>query len=150
MPRVTEPKDVVIAWQRGQRTNGREANAKYLADDIRLVLPGSDPIVGKEDCSRHFEKVEDSFKPLKASTVDGPYTVIISEGNLVAHRFRWFGETHDGQVVDLFIFNLYRVKAGKIDYFEEHYDTLSRAQYSYAYDAHAADRTFNPDTRVIN
>jgi hypothetical protein len=147
---VTDPKDVVIAWQRGQRTNGREANEKYLADDIRLVLPGSDPIVGKENCSRHFEKVEDSFAPLRESTVDGPYTVIISEGDFVAHRFRWYGETHDGQLVDLFIFNLYRVVAGKIDHFEEHYDTLSRAQYSYAYQVDEADRTFNPDTRVIS
>ena len=146
---VMDPKAVVIAWQRGQRTNGREANKKYLADDIRLVLPGKDPIVGKESCSEHFEKVEDSFKPLKASTVDGPYTVIIGEGDLVAHRFRWYGETHDGQVVDLFVFNLYRVVDGKIDYFEEHFDTLTRAQYSYAYDPLDEDRTFDPRTRVI-
>ena len=99
-----------------------------------FVLPGKDPIVGKAACSEHFAKVEDSFHPLKESTVDGPYTVIISEGNLVAHRFRWYGETLDGQLVDLFIFNLYRIVDGKIDYFEEHYDTLTRATYSYAYD----------------
>ncbi len=144
-----DPRGVVIAWQRGQRTDGRAANEKYLADDIRLILPGKDPIVGKKNCSEHFEKVEDSFGPLRESTVDGPYTVIISEGNLVAHRFRWYGETRDGQLVDLFIFNLYRVVADKIDYFEEHFDTLSRAQYSYAYDAIEADRTFDPDSRVI-
>jgi len=146
---VTDPKDVVIAWQRGQRIDGRAANEKYLADDIRLVLPGKNPIFGKENCSRHFEAVEDSFGPLRVSTVDGPYTVMIGEGDLVAHRFRWYGETHDGQLVDIFVFNLYRVVAGKIDYFEEHYDTLTRAQYSYAYDADSEDRTFDPDTRVI-
>jgi len=144
-----DPKAVVIAWQGGQRTDGRTANERYLADDIRLVLPGKDPIVGKEQCSRHFESVEDSFKPLKASTVDGPYTVIISEGDLVAHRFRWYGETHDGQIVDLFVFNLYQVTDGKISYFEEHFDTLSRAQYSYAYDSADEDRSFDPETRVI-
>lgn len=144
-----DPRGVVIAWQRGQRTDGRAANEKYLADDIRLVLPGKDPIVGKKNCSEHFEKVEDSFGPLRESTVDGPYTVIISEGNLVAHRFRWHGETRDGQLVDLFIFNLYRVVADKIDYFEEHFDTLSRARYSYAYDPNEVDRSFDPNTRVI-
>lgn len=144
-----EPKDVVLAWQRGQRIDGRAANEAYLADDIRLVLPGKDPIVGKAACSEHFAKVEDSFHPLKESTVDGPYTVIISEGNLVAHRFRWYGETLDGQLVDLFIFNLYRVVDGKIDYFEENYDTLTRATYSYAYDTGTEDRVFDPDTRII-
>ncbi len=41
-------------------------------------------------------------------------------------------------------------QTGKIDHFEEHYDTLTRAQYSYAYQADEADRTFNPDTRVIS
>lgn len=144
-----DPKDVVVAWQKGQRIDGRSANEKYLADDIRLVLPGKDPVVGKAECSAHFAAVEDSFGPLKESTVDGPFTVIVSEGNLVAHRFRWFGETHDGQLVDLFVFNLYRVVDGKIDYFEEHYDTLTRASYSYGYDASAEDRTFDPDTRII-
>lgn len=144
-----DPEGVVIAWQRGQRTNGRAANEKYLADGIRLVLPGKDPIVGKKACSEHFERVEDSFGPLDTSTVDGPYTVFISEGDLVAHRFRWCGTTHDGELVDLFIFNLYRVRDGKIDYFEEHYDTLTRARYSYAYDADPEDRAFDPETRII-
>jgi predicted SnoaL-like aldol condensation-catalyzing enzyme len=147
--RGMDPKGVVIAWQRGQRSDGRAANEKYLADDIKLVLPGKNPIVGKEACSEHFARVEDSFLPLRVSTVDGPYTVIISEGNLVAHRFRWFGETHDGQLVDLFIFNLYRVNDGKIDYFEEHYDTLTRARYSYGYEVNAEDRVFDPETRII-
>ena len=150
MASAMDPKGVVIAWQRGQRTDGRAANERYLAESIRLVLPGKDPIVGKRACSEHFEKVEDSFGPLKVSTIDGPYTVFVSEGDLVAHRFRWHGATRDGQLVDLFIFNLYRVREGKIDHFEEHFDTLTRAGYSYAYDADVEDRTFDPETRIID
>lgn len=145
-----DPKGVVIAWQRGQRANGREANKKYLADDIRLILPGKDPIVGKEACSEHFEQVEDSFGPLRASTVDGPYTVFVCEGDLVAHRFRWYGETVDGQLVDLFIFNLYQVVDGKIAHFEEHFDTLARAQYSYARELDPAEGIFDPDSRILD
>jgi hypothetical protein len=52
-----DPKDVVIAWQMGQRTDGRSVNEKYLADDIRLVLPGKDPIVGKSVCSERVSPV---------------------------------------------------------------------------------------------
>jgi ketosteroid isomerase-like protein len=141
--------DVVKAWQQGQRVNGRAANEAYLDDDIRLLLPGADPIVGREAASKHFEAVEDSFKPLLHSTVDGPYTVFVCQEDMVAHRFRWNGETRDGQLVDLFIFNLYRVRNGKITHFEEHFDTLTRAGYSYAYDAKPASRSFDPETRIL-
>lgn len=134
--------------------NGRQANLDYLADDVRLLMPGKAPIVGREAASRHFQSVEDSFKPLRESTIDGPYTVWVCEGELVAHRFRWCGETHDGQLVDFFLFNLYRVRGGKIDHFEEHFDTLTRARFSYAYDvdtdADADAEPFDPASRILS
>lgn len=144
-----KPVDVAKAWQAGQRVDGRRANADYLADDVRLLLPGKDPIIGKEAASRHFEAVEDSFKPLRESTVNGPYTIWISEGDLVAHRFRWCGETKDGQLVDFFLFNLYRIRNGRIDHFEEHFDTLARARFNYAYDPTADESSFDPTTRIL-
>ena len=149
------PQEVAKAWQEGQRVDGRAANERYLADDVRLLLPGRDPIVGKDAASAPFEAVEHSFRPLRESTVEGPYTIWISEGDLVAHRFRWCGETHDGQLVDFFLFNLYRVRDDKIDHFEEHFDTLARSRYRYGETAtQAADEPapltpMDPSTRIL-
>ena len=148
---TAEPREVIIAWQQGQRVDACSTNEKYLADDIRLLLPGKDPIVGKEAASRHFEEVATKFKPgpLRISHIDGPYTVFVCEGDLVAHRFRWFGDTVDGQVADFTVFNLYRVRNGKIDHFEEHYDTMHRAQYSYARELDPEAATADPETRIL-
>ncbi|MBA2963518.1 MULTISPECIES: nuclear transport factor 2 family protein [Ramlibacter] len=143
------PLEVVKAWQKGQREDGRAANLKYLADDVQLLLPGMNPIVGKEAVSKKFAAVEDAFKPLFHSTIDGPFTVWIAEGDRVAHRFRWNGETHDGQLVDLFVFNLYVVRDDKILHFEEHMDTLTRSTYNYAKKS-TDGAAYDPNTRAFN
>jgi ketosteroid isomerase-like protein len=143
------PAEVVEAWHRTQRTDPPLANERYLADNVKVLLPSSRPIVGKAAASKHFITVANSFKPESFDPANARYTVTISEGNKVARRGRFRAETKQGQVVDLFVFNLYVVENDKITHFEEYFDTLLRSRYQYAYDPAMYRTEFEPESRLI-
>jgi len=143
------PAEVVQAWHQTQRTDPRLANELYLADDIKVLLPSSRPIVGKAAAAAHFIAVANSFKPESFDPANAKYTVLISEGNKVARRGRFRAETKEGQVVDLFVFNLFVVENDRITHFEEDFDTLRRSKYTYAYDPETYRKGFEPESRLL-
>ncbi|HXJ78127.1 MAG TPA: nuclear transport factor 2 family protein [Candidatus Methylomirabilis sp.] len=141
--------EVVEAWHRTQRTDPRLANDLYLADDVKVLLPSSRPIVGKAAAAAHFIAVANSFKPESFDPANAKYTVAISDGNKVARRGRFRAETKDGQLLDLFVFNLFVVENEKITHFEEYFDTQLRAKFTYAYDPETYKKGFEPESRLL-
>jgi hypothetical protein len=143
------PAEVVQAWYQTQRTDPQLANERYLADNVKVLLPRSRAIVGKAAATAHFVKVANSFKKGSFPASNTQYVVMISEGNKVARRHRWRAETNDGQIIDIFVFNLHVVENGKITHFEEHFDTLERSKFTYAYDPAALREGYNPEDWLL-
>jgi ketosteroid isomerase-like protein len=143
------PAEVVEAWHRTQRTDPKLANERYLAENVKVLLPSSRPIVGRAAAAAHFTAVANAFKPESFDPSNARFTVSISEGNKVARRGRFRAETKDGQLVDLFVFNLFVVENEQITHFEEYFDTLHRARFTYAYDPETYRQGYDPESRML-
>lgn len=123
------PKEIVEAWHVTWRKDVALANKLYLADNVKVLLPGAKAIVGWEAANAHFLRVAAGCNA-ETLVVNHDYTVFVCEGNKVARRFRFDMENTDGERCEMFVFNFYIVENGKIVHFEEHFDTYARAQNS--------------------
>lgn len=140
------PKEIVEAWHVTWRTDVAEANKLYLAENVKVLLPGAKAVVGWEAANAHFLRVAAG---LNAQTLimDPAYIVSIGEGNKVARRFRLDIESTDGRKCEMFVFNFYIVEDGKIVHFEEHFDTYARAGST---DLSAYRKDHDPKAWIIN
>ncbi|KWF64706.1 hypothetical protein WL92_09475 [Burkholderia multivorans] len=121
------PKEVVQAWHKTWVIDVELANDRYLADNVKLLLPGTKAFIGKKAASDAFMKVASTCKR-ETAVDDERFVVWVCEGNMVAHRFRFLIEQTDGSICDMFVFNLYIVENDKIVHFEEYFDTYERAK----------------------
>ncbi|MGJ7497890.1 hypothetical protein ACSFA8_22805 [Variovorax sp. RT4R15] len=121
------PKEIVEAWHVTWRKDPAEANKLYLADNVKVLLPGAKAVVGWKAANEHFLRVAAGLKS-ETLIMDPAYIVFVCEDNKVARRFRLDIESSDGAKCEMFVFNFYIVENEKIVHFEEHFDTYARSQ----------------------
>jgi ketosteroid isomerase-like protein len=101
-------KEIIQKVNDGFAAGDPEAILAFVADDVRWDVVGISTAIGKEEFRKEIKN--EGFQGVPKINVTGA----IEEGDRVAVEGTVQATTKDGQIIDLFFHNAYRLEDGKI------------------------------------